>query len=745
MKKAFKIPLIILGVVILLLLAVTFLPAPMTKKYLEKHDKELIGRELNIGDIDVNLFTGNLKIRDLTLFEDDGTTPFVSFERFETKISWRDLFSRRLQIKQATLSGLNVNVEQDHDWFNFTSLMERFASDSTKSDYSSFGLILNNILLDKSDIRYADLALGNEFLLRDISLRIPSLDFADLKTDVGLDFSLSENATLHTDIRLSENAKKYFITLKLNNVDVDIIEPYLQQYYPVDLLEGLVNLDLEAEGITDHILDFDMTGVLALNKVAFQDTVGNPLGTVDSVFAEIRRMRLNDKILDLDKLYLKGLKTAYIIKADSSSNYDLVLDSYFQSDSTEMTHDFDTISFDTIRIENHEKSWIINIADLNLDQAEVRYEDHTLPEAFKYVISDINLSSKQFSSDGNNAIQMQAALNKVGKLHLNWQGSFHERDNQNLTLMLSNVKVADFSPYTVQLFGIPIENGTLSFRSQNVISDGNINGINKLQIAAPKLGDKVKHFHPQYEKVPLKLGFYLLSDKRNNVSLDLPVKGNLNDPAFSYRKALGTVFSNLLTKAATSPFRLMTDTDNNLKYIPFDPLQFDFSPDQYMMIDNVVNTLQSRTDMAVVLEEQVQYDEVIQQLCIMLLQHDYYLSTHPEKKPTDIDFLTNEAIRSIKLTDKGLWSFVAQKANKKKMHSKKDVEVMAYVLYHDKSETILPRVMERWNKQLSDYLFDVKGLMPEQISVTTIDSSLMRSFAKPSRYEMHVFTYEDME
>ena len=129
----------------------------------------------------------------------------------------------------------------------------------------------------------------------------------------------------------------------------------------------------------------------------------------------------------------------------------------------------------------------------------------------------------------------------------------------------------------------------------------------------------------------------------------------------------------------------------------------------------------------------------------MLLQRDYYLSTHPEKKPTDIDFLTNEAIRSIKLTDKGLWSFVAQKANKKKMHSKKDVEAMAYALYHDNSETILPRVMERWNKQLSDYLFDVKGLSPEQISVTTIDSSLMKSFAKPSRYEMHVFTYEDME
>ncbi len=741
MKKTFKILLINLGVVIILLLAANFLAAPITKKYLEKHDKEMIGRELNIGDLDVNLFTGDLRIKDLTLFEENDTTPFVSFERFETRIKWRDLFNRRLQIKQATLSGLNVNVEQDHDWFNFNSLMERFDSDSTKSDYSSFGLILNNILLDKSDIRYADLALGNEFLLRDISLLIPSLDFSDVKTDVGLDFSLSENATLHTDIRLSDNAKKYFINLKLNNIDVEIIEPYLQQYYPVDLLEGMVNLDLEAEGATDHILDFDMTGNLVLNKVVFQDTTGNPLGTVDSVFAEIRRLRLNDKIIDLDQLYLSGLKTAYLIKADSSSNFDLVLDSYFQSDSTEQT-----LEFDTIRIEDEEeKSWKINIDDLKLDQAEVKYEDHSLPDAFQYVISDISLTSKDFSRDGNNAIQMQAVLNKVGKLHLNWQGSFHGRDNHNLTLMLSNVKVADFSPYTVQLFGFPIENGTLSFRSQNVISDGNINGINKLQIAAPKLGDKVKHFHPQYEKVPLKLGFYLLADKHNNINLDLPVKGNLNDPAFSYRKTLGTVFSNLLTKAATSPFRLMTDTDNNLKYIPFNPLQFDFSPEQYTMIDNVVTTLQSRSDLAIVLEEQVQYDEVIQQLCIMQLQRDYYLSTHPEKKPTDIDFMTNEAIRSIKLTDKGLWDFTAQKSGKKKLHSKKDVETVAYTLYHEQSEKFLPRVMDHWNKLLSNYLFNIKDLSPEQISVTMIDSSLMKSFAKPSRYEMHVFTYEEME
>jgi hypothetical protein len=741
MKKAFKIPLIILGVVVVLLLLVNFLAGPIAKNYAKRHGKEWTGRELNVEKVSVNVFTGKLKVKDLTLFEEDDTTPFVSFERFETKIKWRDLFNRRLLVNQATISGLTVNVEQNHDWFNFNSLRELFVSDSTKTESSGFDLILNEIHLDKGDIRYADLALGNEFLLRDISLQIPTLDFSDLKTDVGLDLSLADNATLHTDIRMSENGENYTINLKLNNIGINVLEPYLQQYYPVDLLEGLANLDLEAQGPTDHILDFDLTGTLALNDVAFQDTTGNPLGSVDSVFAQINHLRLNDKVLDLEQLYLSGLNTAYILNADSSSNFDLLLDGYVPRDTTEMESVIDTIPMEN----EEENAWKINIADLILNQSELKYEDNTLPEAFQYVISDISLTSKQFTLDGNNAIQLQASLNKVGKLNLNWHGCFNGLDNHNLTLMLSNVKVADFSPYIVQLFGFPVENGTLSFRSQNVITDGNLKGINKLQVASPKLGDKVKHLHPQYDKVPLKLGFYLLTDKNNNVSLDLPISGNLNDPAFSYQKALGKVFSNLLTKVAASPFRLMTDEDNNLKYIPFDPLQFDFSPEQYVMIDNVAATLQSRSDLSIVLEEQVQYEETVNQLCIMQLKRDYYLSIHPDLQPSDVDFLTHEKIRNIKLNDKGLCEYAVQYSKKKKLHSKKDVASVAYEVYRDKSETLLPMLMKRRNELLSDYLLNAKGLSPEQFSVTTIDESLMKTFAKPSRYEMHVFTYEEME
>ena len=174
-------------------------------------------------------------------------------------------------------------------------------------------------------------------------------------------------------------------------------------------------------------------------------------------------------------------------------------------------------------------------------------------------------------------------------------------------------------------------------------------------------------------------------------------------------------------------------------------MQFDFTPEQYVMIDNLAVTLQSRSDLGIVLEAQVQYEEVVKQLCVIQLQRDYYLSTHPEMKKGDIDFMTNEAIRSIKLNDKGLCDFAKQYSEKKRLRSAKDVESVACAVYWEKSENLLPKLLEIHNKQLSDYLLNVKGLSPEQISVTTIDESLMKTFVKPSRYEMHVLTYEEME
>ena len=93
MKKTPKILLIFFGSIVAILLIASLLVSPIAKNYIENHDKELIGRELSIGKLRVNLLAGKAKIKELVLFEDDGATPFVQFEKLESRIRWQDLFS----------------------------------------------------------------------------------------------------------------------------------------------------------------------------------------------------------------------------------------------------------------------------------------------------------------------------------------------------------------------------------------------------------------------------------------------------------------------------------------------------------------------------------------------------------------------------------------------------------------------------------------------------------------------------
>ena len=215
-----KVLLTILGIIVGLVLAVLLFVSPIAKWYVEKHDTELIGREVTIGSLWINVFHGSVNIKDLTLYEDDGVRPFVQFEQFKTKIQLKELLNKKLVVKRVLLSKLDINIEEDRTWFNFNSMIDHFKSDEPKPEKEKsvsepFGLIFNNINIEKGHIHFIDYSIDNEFNLDDISITIPSVDLATLKTNVGLNLLINNDARLHCDLDLSEHAESYILDVNL--------------------------------------------------------------------------------------------------------------------------------------------------------------------------------------------------------------------------------------------------------------------------------------------------------------------------------------------------------------------------------------------------------------------------------------------------------------------------------------------------------------------------------------------------
>ena len=739
-KKILKIIGIVLGVLILLVALALLLISPIAKAYIQKHDTELVGREITIDKLRVNVFAGKVKIQGLTLYEDDAQHAFVQLGDFETSVKLRDLLHRQLTVEKLWLLGLKVNIEQNRTWFNFNSLIDHFASDEPKeekTEKSDFGVTLYDILIDSSYIRYADVAIGSEFLLNDIALKVPKIDLASLKSQMELDLVLGKDANLHTQLHLSENAEDYLLDMQLDNLDLNIIEPYLKQSLAVDSVCGKLDFNLQALGHTEHILDFDLPGDITLRDIAVEDNTGYLIGTIDSINTDIQKFSIDENYLNLKRLKLSGIHTEYIVKADNSTNFDIILGKKrVYNDTTIFEKIADTIAAEFNEVQEN-KSLKILVQNLLLANSRVYYEDKTLPSPFQYEITDINMSSKNFNFNGENNVQLRALLNQMGKLNVVWKGQVTSLDNHNLTLMLNNLKLSDFSPYSIQFFGYPLENGTLSFNSQNIITNRNLKGINKLEIAEPKAGVRLKDFEPEIKHVPLKLGLYLLTDKENKLKVDLPVSGSLDDPEFSYKRALLNVLGGLIVKVCTAPFRLLSG-DDEVQYIEYDMLHFDFSALEYSQIDELATTLLEKPDLSLTLEQRINYNEVIQALCDIQLQRDYYRSTHPELQTTGMDFLTNEEIRSIKLNDSGLMTYASQFAGEgETVQSKQDVEEIALRLFGDKSDELLARMIERKNNKLKTYLTATKGVQASRITINAPSLEAMKAYDKACRYEIH--------
>ena len=726
MKKPLKITLIVLGVVFGIFLLIAIIAPPVVKSYVLKHDKELVGRKLGINKLRINPLTGTVRIKEFTLYEDDGESPFLDIHDFKTRLRLYDLFNHRINVRKVSFSGLKVNIEQNNDWFNYNTLREYHASDDdTVSEPSKYEILLNNIEIDESQLRYADLAVGSEFLLNNLSLQIPSINLSSMRTDLGLDLQLGDSTLLHTQVLLTQNAKDYIVKLEVQNLGLEVLEPYVKQSYELDSLRGQVDLDLQIKGSAEHVIECDVKGGVLIHDVSMCDPEGHPLASIDTVYADIKRFNYLENYLDLKKLYLSGIHANYTILPDKTTNLDLV-----------MKPDTDTLDADEIELSQKPPLSLL-IEDLCLDHTSITYEDLSMVEPFKYEIGDVEVTSKNLRLDGNNTVQLQASLNQVGNLNAVWKGNLSDLDNQNLSLSLSNVKFSDFSPYSVYYFGYPLERGTLSFNSQNVITNGTLNGINKLQIASPEVGDKVKGVEPQMGKIPLKTGMYLLTDKHNQLSLDLPIKGNLKDPEFSYMKAVTSVMGNLLAKVATSPFRTVS-TEDDISYLDFDPTRRDFSAFEYSQIDDIAATLLEKPELEIFFEQRVDHERMIQELSNLQLKRDYFVSTHPEAALQAMDLLTSEAISSIKLSDKGLCAFAEQCGEKNKVRSKKDVASVALAIYGKQSEDLLLMFLENKNEQLRSYLTERKGLEPERVTINLPDKESKKEYRKECRYEIRL-------
>ncbi|MFC1827544.1 DUF748 domain-containing protein, partial [Thermodesulfobacteriota bacterium] len=125
-------------------------------------------------------------------------------------------------------------------------------------------------------------------------------------------------------------------------------------------------------------------------------------------------------------------------------------------------------------------------------------------------------------------------------------------------------------PYTGKYIGYTVAKGKLSLEMKYLVEGKKISGQNKAFLDQFTLGESVES--PDAMNLPVSLAISLLKNRKGEITLNVPVKGDLDDPEFSIGGIIFKAIINLIAKAATSPFALLgalIPDGEDLQYVDF--------------------------------------------------------------------------------------------------------------------------------------------------------------------------------
>ncbi|WP_418992341.1 DUF748 domain-containing protein [Alistipes sp.] len=749
MKKTARILLITAAVLVVLLVAAAIALPPLARRYIEKHDRELLGRSIRIERLRFNLFTGRLRIHDLRIGEAGDTAGFFRLDSFDMRLRLWPLLGRRVHIARLHLAAPDLKIYQRGASFNFDDLLARFAPDTTAvqapekpSDPWEIGIY--DIAIRRGHIFYRDQALGATWGLNDLGLAIPGVYFSGEKTDVGAVLNFAEGGSLETRVAYDIASSEFDIGLRLRELTLAGMLPYVRQSLDIAGVEGRLWADLHLRGDLEHLLSLRAEGTASLAGFALRDRQQQTVAGIDTLGVQLAEADLGARRFRFDRIYASGLSARYEMTPEGD-NLSALLRSPAAADTppTPAAADSPVGPAPQPADAPARPAPTLRIADLEIASGTVELRDRTLHKPFEYRISDIRMRSRDFDPAGHNRLRIDARMQQTGSARLSWEGSLDDISNQNITLWLTNLDLRDFTPYCEHFTAYPVAGGNLTFRSQNVIRNRYLDGTNHLDVFEPKVDRKLRDLKPEMH-IPLKLGLYVLRDKKGHVKMDLPVKGSLDTPEFSYRKIVLKAIGNVLLKVVTAPFSFLSGHGGDLRYIALDPAQYVFTSEQYASFDRIASMLRDKPEMHLVLRQRIDLGRALPAQTASALRMAYAahlraadstavaasgaprmtMLEYEKMQQTDIRTPAVMAFADSLLTARGRSPQGLSAADK------------AMALYREEALGQLTRLMEARDRVLREYMRTTHQLTEPAFVVERPDSAARLAYTGRNRYTL---------
>jgi len=549
LKKRYK---IILG--IFLFIAVLLFAAPrITCWYIVKHSHELIGRKLEIQKIRVNYFTGTLSVHEIKLYESDSKTVFLSLNLFKVNLNYLPLFRNEIFVKNISFDDPFVEVLQNGDKFNFSDLMKSDTATVSKDTIPSkpTKYIINNIKISRGYVKYTDVALNNTIALNKLDLLIPGFTWNSDSTNLNVNFRFVDGGGLYSSLELNQADSTYSVNLKLDSLNLSIIEPYVKSNMHISALHGYLSNDIKINGNMRSVMQLTMKGINHVYDFSMTDTLKRTVLSFKQLDVDIKDLQPDKNKVSLN--YVR-FTNPYILfeMIDSTNNWLSLMKISAGSQADSVKQRVDTVAASA--------TGSYTFSKLQISGGKISFSDKTLRYPFNYTIDNIQMESAPVTGTADKlAFNIKAGLNGTGTLEMKAVLNPSIYNDMDLNLAIGQFRMKDVDAYFKHYFGFPVRGGILNFKTDNKIRPESLLSDNRIYFRKFTL-DKSLKTKVEYH-VPLRLALGILSDKDGIIDLKAPVESKGKEVKVrNLGKMILKIIGNLFVKAAVSPFNLLSSS-----------------------------------------------------------------------------------------------------------------------------------------------------------------------------------------
>ena len=379
--------------------------------------------------------------------------------------------------------------------------------------------------------------------------------------------------------------------IELVDLPLSLAEAYARQAIRVAVSEGSIDADLALSIQADN--QIKVSGATEITDLDLRDL------DAKQTFAGWNRLAIQQFELDLVGNHLAitelDIREPYgriLIKADGETNMaDLITQPASSQKAERQGNEVGDKSADASPLR-------VTIDSIGLGDGTLDFSDLSLPLPFTSHITQLGGRISNLDTSASPAeLILEGRVNEFG--HALIKGRVSPADplrDTDISLDFSNLDMAKVSPYSARFAGRLIESGRLDLDLEYTIDEGQLLGKNAIVLRDFSLGKKMESAGAT--NLPLDLAVALLKDADGVIRAKLPISGNVNDPQFEVGDLVWKAVVNLITKAASSPFRLLGNMlgleDKDLGTIEFAAGGAELDPPAQEKINLLSEALQQR-------------------------------------------------------------------------------------------------------------------------------------------------------